>query len=148
VTVLAESMGVDACGLTSDLKPKSLEDVAVNELRELGFPEEDGVFTCPGSEIDDHSLQFDPTERRPFTGLNYCVNRILFCAEHGSTIDACVNGRERCTTATPWDGLDPAGVDCYPENCLLEYLEDRSVGDSPSLAIAGFVNDGCYPGMG
>ena len=78
--------------------------------------------------------------------------RSLSSAENAAITDGCVAGAQRCVTDTPWDLTDPGGMYCWPEACILVYLEARkaglSLGKSAEALASMDAESACYPGTG
>ena len=88
---------------------------------------------------------FDPNAKTPLLGLRSCVYRLLACSFATGDLDACAAGNPRCEGSTPWLG-DAAGVDCCPDECLMEYFEERAT--RPTFeSVRKVINGTCYPGL-
>jgi len=88
---------------------------------------------------------FDPAEKSPLLGLRSCVYRLEACTFETGNLDACVAAAPRCSSAQPWLG-DPAGSDCCPAACLLEYFSQRD-GHRDFSSLRNVVDGTCYPGL-
>ncbi len=115
-------------------------------MKSMGYPEDaEGRMIFPGSGFGKIDLAFDPSRADPITGLRACLVRIQACIVTGQKWDECVAGVPRCETATPWLG-DPAGNDCCPAECLLEYFDAR-ITQNPRNAMDAMMGSSCYPGL-
>ena len=104
---------------------------------------------------------------KPMDGLSRMMNSSTECfmnywhahgrrrlrpSESEGASDGCVAGARRCVTDTPWDLTDPGGMDCWPEACILVYLEGRKAGLSRGKALEALgsmdAESACYPGTG
>jgi len=89
---------------------------------------------------------FDPSLKNPVVGFNYCLTRIQGCSQAtNGDLDGCIAVAPRCVSSSPWQD-DPAGFDCCPESCLLEYLTDRKTSDAPTSMLE-MSDSACYPGL-
>ncbi len=85
---------------------------------------------------------FDPSLVTPALSMRNCMQYIETCAFlNGGDIDGCVAQAPRCATSTPWTG-DPAGVDCCPQSCLVQYLTTRA-SNSPGSALVSLAQSAC-----
>jgi hypothetical protein len=93
-------------------------------------------------------LRSHAPEPNPSIGYHQCIDRIQLCRRHTQELDQCVASAPRCVSAEPWRG-DPAGPDCCPSKCLLQYFgfrKTRSPGDAMS-GLVGLNGRECYPGL-
>ena len=81
----------------------------------------------------------------PLMGFVRCQDRVTACRMATHQADQCVAGTPRCASDHPWR-KDPAGPDCCPSACLLEYFELRKT-NSPVQAFLAQARSQCYPGM-
>ena len=115
-----------------------------------------------GESVPDEALRDKPMDglsrmRRGYMECNRSFVRdsgkeSLSTQEINAIWDGCVAGAPRCATDTPWDLTDPGGMDCWPEACVLVYLEARKAGLSfgKSFEALGSMDaeSACYPGTG
>lgn len=115
-------------------------------MKAMGYPEDaQGRMIFPGSGFGGIDIGFDPHRADPITGLRSCLVRIQACIVTGEKWDECIASVPRCQTATPWLG-DPAGNDCCPAECLLEYFDARNT-QHPRKAMDTMMGSSCYPGL-
>lgn len=121
------------------------EDVATI-LKQRGFPEDpEGRIRIPGAAFGDVEIVFNPRRRDPLMGFRACRVRIQACFQNVGDWDECVAGTPRCESSTPWSG-DPAGDDCCPTECLVQYFDARDTKNAlESLGSMG--SSSCYPGL-
>lgn len=118
----------------------------VDALKDAGYePDDAGRFLFDDLSVGGVMPAYDPSLADPTTGLRSCVRRIDACDVATSKLDECVAGAPRCVSSTPWKN-DPAGDDCCPESCLLEYFDARKT-ETPEAAISDVVRGMCYPGL-
>jgi len=116
------------------------------ELKDAGYTQDEQgriLFDAfaPGGIVP----MFDPNAKTPLLGLRSCVYRLLACSVATGDLDACTAGNPRCEGSTPWLG-DAAGVDCCPDECLMEYFEARAT--EPTFeSVRKVINGTCYPGL-
>jgi hypothetical protein len=112
-------------------------------LDRAGYPtDEEGrvlVHTAPAT------LAFDPRIKNVMTGVRYCARRIMACISAEGDVDGCVAATPRCASSEPWMG-DPNGLDCCPEECLIDYFNRRD-GESAEAALLSSFRSHCYPGL-
>jgi hypothetical protein len=121
--------------------PKQLGDM----LLDAGLETDDAGRILLGSEsANGLTLAFDPNSHTPLDGFQHCLARIQTCREQTSEYDGCVAAAPRCASSTPAD--DPAGFDCCPSECLLEYFDDRKRMSAPK-ALLNVAQGMCYPGL-
>lgn len=145
VSIAASNRGVTPASW-SEPEAFSLEEIA-QLLEAAGLPKDDQGIYLPGFEFAGLRPTLDPTLKTPMVGLKYCMYRINMCAMETRKIDECIAAMPRCVTSTPWDGNDPAGVDCCPEECLLAYFDELDRGGGRVEGLDAIVNSGCYPGI-
>jgi hypothetical protein len=147
-TADAVSVSASAQGVT----PSQWKPPAVNTPKQLG-----AMLADAGLEMDDAgrillgsesasglTLAFDPNSHTPLDGFQHCLGRVQTCREQTSEYDGCVAAAPRCSSSTPAD--DPAGFDCCPSECLLEYFDDRRTMSAPR-ALLSVAQGMCYPGL-
>ena len=139
--LLAESMGISPPEYTLRTARTPLEIAQL--LDDAGIPRDsEGRFVYP-MRVAGHQLAFNPNRRLPSMGFSAMLTRLEACQvlEHGP--DECVASMPRCQSDEPWND-DPAGWDCWPEACVVEYLSERPA-RSPGRALERLFDSGCYP---
>jgi hypothetical protein len=149
-TCMADAVSVSAS--SQGVTPSKWKPPAVNTPKQLG-----AMLADAGLETDDAgrvlfgaesssglTLAFDPNSHTPLDGFEHCLGRIQTCREQTSEYDGCVAAAPRCASSTPAN--DPAGFDCCPSECLLEYFNDRKTMSAPK-ALLSVAQGMCYPGL-
>ena len=116
-----------------------------DRLKKMGFPvDAEGRVLFPGT-FGDVQLAFNPNLQNPATGIKACVVHIEACVQAVGKWDECVASMPRCEGATPWLG-DPAGSDCCPSECLVDYFVSRG-SKNEGAALEAMMGSSCYPGL-
>jgi hypothetical protein len=142
------SVAASAVGVTSDGGLKEPPPLRTNAeiaamMVDAGYATDDaGVVQLAAT--GGVGLAFDPALRTPVDGLGLCLDYLESCMMINRTIDGCVAAAHRCVSPTPWLG-DPAGDDCCPEPCLVEYFNLRAM-QSEATAMQNFLHSSCYAG--
>jgi|GEM_PF-3328867 len=122
--------------------PQELAD----KLAAAGYPKDEAgniiLDTGPTAGV---SLAFNPHIFTPQDGFRACTTRIRVCREQTNQLDACVAAAPRCVLDHA-SVDDPAGFDCCPSQCLLEYFDNRTT-QTPAISMLNVVSGTCYPGL-
>jgi hypothetical protein len=115
-------------------------------LVDAGFtPDDAGTFYMNVNDTNaPMQLAFDPKFMTPILTYKNCLEYIETCMLINKTIDGCVALAPRCATSTPWNG-DPAGIECCPQACLVEYFNARPAESAP-VALQSLASSTCYLG--
>lgn len=144
VSVAANARGVQPSDWVPAVR-RTPADVA-QLFRQAGFESDDqGRILFTDFAMGGVTLIFDPRVQNPATGFRGCMERIQACYVTRATLDACVAATPRCVSSTPWLD-DPGGFDCCPNECLLEYFEQRA-NQSEGDAYINLSTSLCYPGL-